>query len=335
VQRCRLTALDSARPFVRLVAVIVFLCAAHDVAAVDPCTDTSGHKVSFVTVAPDVRVEVLDWGGGGPPLVLLAGLGNTAHVFDHFAHQFTYGFHVIGITRRGFGASTHSKSGYDIGTRVHDVLMVADARHFDRVVLIGHSIAGDEVTKFAAMYPNRTRALVYIDSAYNRTKVQQLPQPEPMPDTEHDFASVENWNADVAREINGRTPNTEVCNTRFVSSNGHVGKRKTSDDIPAQFLKFLEPPEYTRVQAPAFAVYARPDAHRIFPAYDDYSDESKARVDRLIEMTRPYQEDAIKQFKGEVAHAQVEVLNGGHYLFLTNEADVVWLTRRFLKQVTP
>src|SRR2546422_1546273 len=77
--------LDSAGPFVRLVAVIVFLCAAHDVEAVDPCTDTSGHKVSFVTIAPDVRVEVLDWGGGGPPLVLLAGLGNTAHVFDHFA----------------------------------------------------------------------------------------------------------------------------------------------------------------------------------------------------------------------------------------------------------
>src|SRR2546425_1351946 len=154
--------LDSARPFVRLVAVIVFLCAARDVAAVDPCTDTSGHKISFVTVAPDVRVEVLDWGGAGPPLILLAGLGNTAHVFDHFAHQFTYGFHVIGITRRGFGASTHPKGGYDLGSRSHDVLMVADALHFDRVALMGHSIAGDEVTKFAAMYPNRTTALVYI-----------------------------------------------------------------------------------------------------------------------------------------------------------------------------
>jgi pimeloyl-ACP methyl ester carboxylesterase len=178
-------------------------------------------------------------------------------------------------------------------------------------------------------------ALVYIDSAYNRTKVQQLPQPEATPDTDHDFASVENWNADIARETNSRGPNTEVCNTRFVSSDGQVGKRKTSDEIPAQFLKLLEPPEYAKIQAPALALYARPDAHRIFPAYDEYSDESKARVDRLIEVTRPYQEDAIKQFKAEVAHAQVEVLDGGHYLFLTNEADVVWLTRRFLKQVAP
>src|SRR5437773_1214192 len=122
----------SARLFARLVTVALFLCFAHDAGAVDSCTDVSGHKVSFVTVAPNVRVEVLDWGGNGPPLILLAGLGNTAHVFDHFAHQLTYGFHVIGITRRGFGASTHPKGGYDIGTRTHDVLMVADRLHFAR-----------------------------------------------------------------------------------------------------------------------------------------------------------------------------------------------------------
>ena len=53
----------------------------------------------------------------------------------------------------------------------------------------------------------------------------------------------------------------------------------------------------------------------------------------MIEVTRPYQDDAIKQFKAEVAHAQVEILDGGHYLFVTNEAAVVWLTRRFLRTV--
>jgi hypothetical protein len=47
-------------------------------------TDLSGHTTSFVAVAPDVTLEVLDWAGSGPPLILLSGLGNTAHVFDHF-----------------------------------------------------------------------------------------------------------------------------------------------------------------------------------------------------------------------------------------------------------
>jgi hypothetical protein len=37
--------------------------------------DTSGHKVSFVTVEPGVQLEVLDWGGTGQTLVLLTGMG--------------------------------------------------------------------------------------------------------------------------------------------------------------------------------------------------------------------------------------------------------------------
>ncbi|MFY7923820.1 MAG: alpha/beta fold hydrolase, partial [Gemmatimonas sp.] len=41
--------------------------------------------VRFVTVAKDVQIEVLDWGGTGRPLVLLPGLGSSAHVFNTFA----------------------------------------------------------------------------------------------------------------------------------------------------------------------------------------------------------------------------------------------------------
>lgn len=48
--------------------------------------DPSPHAVRLVTVAPDVRLEVLDWGGAGRPVVLLAGLGNTAHVFARANH---------------------------------------------------------------------------------------------------------------------------------------------------------------------------------------------------------------------------------------------------------
>src|SRR5215208_6448256 len=70
------------------------------------CIDDAGHKVTFVTVEPGVELEVLDWGGTGETLVLLAGGGDTAHVYDQFAHQFTDRFHVVGITRRGFGRSS-------------------------------------------------------------------------------------------------------------------------------------------------------------------------------------------------------------------------------------
>jgi non-heme chloroperoxidase len=59
--------------------------------------DPSKHRVQFITVEDGVRLEVLEWGGSGKPLVLLAGSGNTAHVFDGFAEKLKPLAHVYGI----------------------------------------------------------------------------------------------------------------------------------------------------------------------------------------------------------------------------------------------
>ena len=37
-----------------------------------PRQDSSPHATQFVTVDKDVRLEVLDWGGSGRPVILLA-----------------------------------------------------------------------------------------------------------------------------------------------------------------------------------------------------------------------------------------------------------------------
>jgi non-heme chloroperoxidase len=59
----------------------------------------------LITVQKDVKLEVLDWGGSAS-VVMLAGLGNAAHVFDNFAPKLIATHHIYGITRRGFGASS-------------------------------------------------------------------------------------------------------------------------------------------------------------------------------------------------------------------------------------
>ncbi|MGB6405785.1 MAG: hypothetical protein WBE31_08250 [Candidatus Sulfotelmatobacter sp.] len=51
--------------------------------------DSTPHKVQFVTLDKNAKVEVLDWGGTGQPLILVPGLGDTAHVFDSFALKLT------------------------------------------------------------------------------------------------------------------------------------------------------------------------------------------------------------------------------------------------------
>jgi hypothetical protein len=89
--------------------------------------DPASHKVQFVTVDKDVKLEVLDFGGTGRPLVLLAGGGATAHSFDTFAPKLTPTYHVYAITRRGFGDSSAPATGYEADRLGDDILAVLDA----------------------------------------------------------------------------------------------------------------------------------------------------------------------------------------------------------------
>jgi pimeloyl-ACP methyl ester carboxylesterase len=50
----------------------------------DTWQDPSRHTSHFVTVN-GVRLHYLDCGGSGEPLVLIHGLGDTAHYFDDLA----------------------------------------------------------------------------------------------------------------------------------------------------------------------------------------------------------------------------------------------------------
>ncbi len=131
--------------------------------------DPSAHKVRFVTVDKGVKLEVLDWGGKGPPLVFLTGLGNTAHVFDNFAPKFTDKHHVYAITRRGYGASSApppTEINYDADRLGDDVLAVLAALKIEHPVLVGHSIAGEELSSIGTRHPEKVSALIYLDAAY-------------------------------------------------------------------------------------------------------------------------------------------------------------------------
>jgi pimeloyl-ACP methyl ester carboxylesterase len=132
--------------------------------------DQSPHSISFVTVDKGVKLEVLDWGGSGRALVLLAGLGFTAHLFDHFAPKLTATFHVYGITRRGFGDSSVPAAvngNYSADRLGDDVLAVMDSLKLNRPVLVGHSIGGEELSSIGSRHPEKVAGLIYLDAGYS------------------------------------------------------------------------------------------------------------------------------------------------------------------------
>lgn len=99
-------------------------------------------------------------------MVLLAGLGNTAHDFDGFAPSLATLGHVYGITRRGFGASSRPDSGYDANQLGDDVLAVLDSLKIAKPILIGSSLAGEELSSIGSRQPTRVAGLVYLDAGY-------------------------------------------------------------------------------------------------------------------------------------------------------------------------
>jgi hypothetical protein len=125
--------------------------------------DPSPHSVQFVTVDNSVKLEVLDWGGSGRAVVLLAGLGNSTHAFDSFAQKLTASYHVYGITRRRFGASstpTPITANYTADRLGDDVLAVCAFLKLNHPVIAGHSIAGEELSSIGSRQPERVSGLI-------------------------------------------------------------------------------------------------------------------------------------------------------------------------------
>jgi len=149
--------------------IVLLLSLGLQSAAGQGARDRSPHSARLVSIGENIKLEVLDWGGKGPPIIFLSGLGDTAHAFDDFAPKFTGAHHVLGITRRGFGASSHPvpmPDTYSADRLGDDVLAVIAALKLDRPVLVGHSIAGEELSSVASRHPEKIAGLVYLDAAY-------------------------------------------------------------------------------------------------------------------------------------------------------------------------
>lgn len=299
-----------------------------------PWRDPSPHRLSFVTVAPGVRLEVLDWGGRGPPLVFLSGLDDVAHGFDDFGPPFTDHFHVLAITRRGYGASSQPATGYDLATRVADLSAVLDSLHLGPVILAGHSIAGDELTAFAATYPARVTKLVYFDAAYDHSGIASLlagyPQPPAM--TAADSASPAAVQAYQRATMGVRIPEAQIRATEVFDAAGHLVRNVTPDSIDAEVLRGTGHPDYATVRAPALAFYAVHDsAPDLFSYWGMMDDSARAAARAWTARFRAWSAVQRALFRRRMRHATIVLLPGAnHYVFSSNRDTVAARMRAFL-----
>lgn len=279
-------------------------------------TDISPHKSATVT-ANGIKMHYLDWGGAGDVLILLAGFGNDAHVFDQIAPLFSDKFHVIALTRRGFGETGRPATGYDTDTRVEDVRAFMDALKIPKAHLAGHSLAGDELTLFAAKYPQRTAKLIYLDAAYDRTKNFSCKSDQPGGGLPPVFLRIvgeamncPGWEKITAPDL----PPADMLNVQ-------VSTMKSA-------LQYH--PDYKKVSAPALAIYADIDIPETPGKLD--AETTKKLEAWWKEKMAPISRASIEQFRKDMKNGQVVEIKGAtHYVFVGQFKDqVIKLMRDFL-----
>jgi pimeloyl-ACP methyl ester carboxylesterase len=111
-----------------------------------------------------VREDVVDFGGQGPPIVLLHGLMGRATTWWSVARWLTAYGHVVALDARGHGRLARRGS-WRTEEFVEDIAELVSELDEGPAVLIGHSMGGLHAWATAAAYPASVRAVVVEDMA--------------------------------------------------------------------------------------------------------------------------------------------------------------------------
>ncbi|WAM23815.1 alpha/beta fold hydrolase [Myxococcus sp. NMCA1] len=322
-----------------LLCLPLFACVTTKSVPVPASADSSAlHQVKRVKVAEGVELELLDFGGQGPALVFLSGLGNTGHVFDTFAPEFTAAHHVYAVTRRGFGSSSWPEQGYDTATLGEDVVRVLEGLGIAKASFVGHSAAGPELTWVATHHPERVEKVVYLDVRTNGDLLAELlsvlPMPPPSEPAPEDVASRAAVAAAVARDVGGAFPAHEIDEaSEFDPKTGHYLRDRKWPHAEARVMKGFSKVDFAAVTAPVLFLYVdQPRFGRVedIPGFSQMDLPVQEKLRTLS--ARALQRDAemlsvmsMPNWKGiKLEHAR-------HYVWLTNHDEVLREMKTFLE----
>ena len=290
----------------------------------------------MVAVTPGVRLNYLDWGGRGETVLLVPGLFANADIYDDFAPKLTDKFRVLAISRRGHGRSDEPETGYEPDSLVQDIRAFLDSMHLERVHLVGHSLAGMELTLFATRYPERVLKLVYLDAAYDRT-LRTPPNPIRLPDpSPQDMASADKFIAFMRGHPYWTpiwSPATEAAlRASLTPADGNGLMQKPG---PATVAKIAGPARttamtYDRVRAPILAIYASVDTIPLMAPGTPRALRDSA-IARQTSAVIPNERASIAQLRRMRPDARIVEMPGAHhYLFIQHRDEVLRLVRDFL-----
>jgi non-heme chloroperoxidase len=334
-------------PPIRAVTAVLLLSLANLGAAASPesqqpaarCVPASMGRDSFCTVG-GLRLHYVDWGGQGPAVILVTGLGDSARIFDNFAPLLSRGHRVIALTRRGYGASAAPTNGdYSNGALVGDILGLLDALSISRASFVGHSIAGGELATLGADHGDRVDRIVYIDAAYDRTRALELmantpPLPPPSAAVRRNVESLARWR-EAALGVHLSAVRNNLNEVMMPGPGGLVPRSGQAVGAAVLAGDIASNARWDAIAAPSLAFFTSKDVPDQVPP-DATAAQRTAFVAYSIRTLRPWmlraQADFIERTRCGDA---IEVPHSTHYLFLEHPESTAQAVLAFLSSQHP
>lgn len=184
-----------------------------------------------------LRLHYLEWGRENQStMLLLPGIGDDAHIWDHFAGNVADRFRIVALDQRGHGRSDRAlPPAYSSEHYVADIDQFVQALQLQDIILIGHSMGALHATRYAALRPEQAAALIHADiepcpPAWNKKYLLNLY--ETLPDA---YASIGKY----VQETRKNSPYAEEEMLRRIASfaleEGKDGKWRTRYDREVLF----------------------------------------------------------------------------------------------------
>lgn len=283
-----------------------------------------------------VGLHLLDWGGDGVPLVLLPGMGQSAHIFRGLAPALGEGFRVVAVTPRAHGESDTPETGYGLSAFAADVRAVMDALGIERAAVAGHSIGGAVAARLAAESPERVTHLVCIDALTDYANVGRIAGRAPVrppllpPDATDRVARA--WHRTFAY---GLWNAAVEADWRALPSDR--GLRRHRQELLADLL---DDAVHTRhpfvaVECPVLALRAEESVETQFPWLSP-DDPRRPEAEAYVHDVRgSWRRAAAVRFRRDARQGRVAEVPGNHFFFLSAPERTAAEIRRFVLSPDP
>lgn len=117
----------------------------------------------YISAGDGLSLHLVDYGGEGPPLLLVHGTGLVAQVWGVMVPYLTSRFHVYALDRKGHGDSDKPEQGYRLEESAAEYSTVVEQIGGDGWSAIGHSSGGTSLGLTAVRRPELFRRVAMVD----------------------------------------------------------------------------------------------------------------------------------------------------------------------------